>query len=185
MGYTHPSYRAYKIMRSKDPSSLRMISLWKFKSTKSNKWYIVEVEEFPHDFYGLKFYYKGVANSKRRYSLLTYDFEPRTIVMSCINIMRNYYDENPCASFGFVAADDIDTFETKNVHTPNKRFRFYRRMMLTLFSPVNFEQYTDTANSIYLLINKKTLKRGEISLSTIERELTDLYIGDYNLNIAH
>ena len=79
-------------MRSRDTSTLRIISLWKFKSTKSNKWYIVEVEEFPFHFYGLKFYYKGVSLSKNRYSLLTNDYEPRTIVMSCINIMRKYYD---------------------------------------------------------------------------------------------
>lgn len=32
-------------MRSKDPSTLRIIDLWGFKSTKSNKRYIVEVEK--------------------------------------------------------------------------------------------------------------------------------------------
>lgn len=46
MIYIPNSYPASKIMRSKDPSTLRMISLWKFKSTKSHKWYIVEIEEF-------------------------------------------------------------------------------------------------------------------------------------------
>ena len=33
-------------MRSKDHTSLRIVDLWKFKSTKSNKRYIVEVEGF-------------------------------------------------------------------------------------------------------------------------------------------
>lgn len=32
-------------MRSIDPSTLRIIDLWGFKSTKSNKRYIVEVEK--------------------------------------------------------------------------------------------------------------------------------------------
>ena len=47
-------------MRSKDSGSLRITDLWTFRSTKSNKRYIVEVEGFDHEFYGLKFYWKGV-----------------------------------------------------------------------------------------------------------------------------
>lgn len=55
-------------MRSKDESSLRIIDLWSFKSTKSNKRYIVEVEGFEREFYGIKFYWKGVEKSKHWYS---------------------------------------------------------------------------------------------------------------------
>lgn len=94
-------------MRSKDPSTLRIIDLWSFKSKKSNKRYIVEVEKFSNHFLGLKFYWKGVVNSKDRYSLLTNDFEPRTIVMSCVYIMLDYFRKDHCASFGFVAANDL------------------------------------------------------------------------------
>ena len=173
------SYKAYKIMRSRDTSTLRIISLWKFKSTKSNKWYIVEVEEFPFHFYGLKFYYKGVSLSKNRYSLLTNDYEPRTIVMSCINIMRKYYDCDPCASFGFVAANNLPGND--NPEEPNKRFRFYRRMMLTMFSPRVFVQYADISNSVYMLVNREMLDRGEVSIPTIEAALSSLYVGDYSL----
>ena len=43
-------------MRSKTIDSLRIIDLWTFKSDKSNKRYIVEVEYFEDDFYGIKFY---------------------------------------------------------------------------------------------------------------------------------
>lgn len=167
-------------MRSKDPSTLRMVSLWKFRSTKSNKWYIVEVEEFPFYFYGLKFYYKGVSQSKRRYSLLTNDYEPRTIVMSCIDIMRQYYSNDSRASFGFVAADDI--VASPNVDKPNKRFRFYRRMMLTLFSPKIFAQYADVHNSVYLLVNKEMIENGNVTLLLIEEWLSANYIGSYNIS---
>lgn len=45
-------------MRSKDPSTLRIIDLWGCKSTKSNKRYIVEVVKFSNHFLGLKFYWK-------------------------------------------------------------------------------------------------------------------------------
>lgn len=179
MGYIPNSYKASKIMRSKDPTTLRIITLWKFKSSKSNKWYIVEVEEFPHHFFGLKFYYKGVAHSKKRYSLLTNDYEPRKIVMSCINIMRYYYEEDQCASFGFVAANDIDCNEYSKCQ--NKRFRFYRRMMLTMFSPKIFEQYADVRNSVYILANKEMLLSGKLSIPVIEEELSGMYIGEYSL----
>lgn len=94
-------------MRSRDPSTLRITDIWGFKSEKSNKRYIVEVEKFSNHFLGLKFYWKGVAESKNRYSLLTNDYEPRTIVMSCIYIMLEYFRNDKCTSFGFVAAPNI------------------------------------------------------------------------------
>lgn len=57
-------------MRSKDPFSLRITDLWSFKSNKSNKRYIVEVEHISNHFLGLKFFWKGVADSKDRYSIM-------------------------------------------------------------------------------------------------------------------
>ena len=79
--YTHKF-----IMRSKDVSSFRIIDLWSFKSLKSNNRYIVEVEGFKNEFYGIKFYWKGIEKSLDRYSLLTNDFEPRTIVRTNIEV---------------------------------------------------------------------------------------------------
>ena len=170
------------IMRSTDNTALRIIDLWSFKSSKSNKRYIVEVEYFSHDFLGLKFYWKGVEQSKHRYSLLTNDFEPRTIVMSCIQIMLRYFKENNCASFGFVGAPDINP--SKDEEKPNRRFRFYRRLMLTLFSPDKFIQVNDPNESLYLLINKEMYDKGYISLQDIEKELAKIYIGEYNLSLS-
>lgn len=166
-------------MRSQDPSTLRIVDLWSFKSTKSNKRYIVEVERFSDHFLGLKFYWKGVANSKNRYSLLTNDYEPRTIVMSCVNIMLYYFRKDNCSSFGFVAANDLGA-PTPNF-VPNKRFRFYRRMMLSLFGKDTFVQGYDNKRSIYLLINREMLEKGDISVSQLESEISHLYEGEYML----
>lgn len=168
-------------MRSKDPSTLRIIDLWVFKSAKSNKRYIVEVEKFSNHFLGLKFYWKGVADSKDRYSLLTNDYEPRTIVMSCVYIMLEYFRKDDCASFGFVAANDIN-HSNKIIH-PNKRFRFYRRMMLSIFGTETFAQGYDIRNSIYLLINKRMLRQDTVSINQIEDEISKLYEGEYSLVI--
>lgn len=166
-------------MRSKDQSSLRIIDLWGFRSDKSSKRYIVEVEKYTNHFLGLKFYWKGVSDSKDRYSLLTNDYEPRTIIMSCVHIMLEYFRKDRCASFGFVAASDLNP--SIATPKPNKRFRFYRRMMLTLFGTETFAQGYDISNSIYLLINKEMLQQGTISINQIEHEISKLYEGDYSL----
>lgn len=172
-------------MRSKDPTSLRIIDLWTFKSLKTNKRYIVEVEGFENEFYGLKFYWKGVEKSKNRYSLLTNDYEPRIIVRSCIEVMLDYYRNNRFVSFGFVAAPDLDKdIDRKKVNkeSGSRRFRFYQRMMINLFGPETFRQVSDTTNTIYLLVNKTQLSNGSITLKDIERKLNQTYLGEYIIN---
>ena len=172
-------------MRSKDESSLRITDLWTFRSTKTNKRYIVEVEGFEKEFLGLKFYWKGVEKSKNRYSLLTNDYEPRIIVRSCIEVMLEYYRKNRLVSFGFVAAPDLDKdIIGKRVDKINgsRRFRFYRRMMINLFGPQTFYQVSDTTNTIYLLVNKIQLANKTITIKGIEQRLNQTYLGDYVLN---
>lgn len=168
-------------MRSKD-SSLRIIDLWTFRSSKSNKRYIVEVEGFENEFYGIKFYWKGVEKSKDRYSLLTNDYEPRTIIRSCIEVMLEYYRKNPFVSFGFVAAPDLEKdLKGKNIHldSGSRRFKFYQRMMINLFGPETFYQASDTTNTIYLMINIKQLSSGVITIKDIETQINRIYNGDY------
>lgn len=128
-------------MRSKDQGSLRIIDLWAFRSIKSNKRYIVEVEGFDNEFYGIKFYWKGVEKSKNRYSMLTNDYEPRIIIRSCIEVMLEYYRRNSLVSFGFVAANDLEKDikgKKINLSGGSRRFRFYQRMMVNLFGPETF-----------------------------------------------
>ncbi len=178
LGYYKPSF----IMRSKDIGSLRILDLWTFRSAKSNKRYIVEVENFDNEFYGIKFYWKGVEKSSNRYSMLTNDFEPRTIIRSCVEVMLKYYFKNPQASFGFVAAPDLEPDirgKKINADSGSRRFRFYRRMMVNLFGPETFYQVSDTSNTIYLLVNKQRLDSGAISFKAIETYINRMYIGDY------
>lgn len=167
-------------MRSTDPSTLRIIDLWTFRSEKSKKRYIVKVELFSHHFLGIKFYWKGAEQSKDKYSLLTNDFEPRRIILSCVHIMLNYYNRDNSSSFGFVAAADLNGNQTEK---PNKRFRFYRAMMLNIFGKQTFIQGHDIKNSIYLLVNRAALENGTISKAQIETEISRLYVGDYSLTL--
>jgi hypothetical protein len=175
-------YEPKFIMRSQDPNSLRIIDIWTFQSTKSNKRYIVEVEGFENEFYGLKFYWKGVEKSKHRYSLLTNDYEPRIIVRSCIEIMLQYFKRSPLVSFGFVAAPDLDEdVKGKKVDQEkgSRRFQFYQKMMLSLFGPETFLQVHDTTNTIYLMVNQENLKLQKVSIKDIERRINAIYQGDF------
>ncbi len=63
--------------------------------------------------------------------------------------MLDYFKNDDCSSFGFVAANHIRAGKVQIV--PNKRFRFYRRMMLSLFGTETFAQGYDIRNSIYFL----------------------------------
>ncbi len=103
-----PYYPATYIMRQVDSGTHRSIDIWHFKSTKSNRTYIVEIEHFGKHLIAVKFFPKDFRNSKFRYSLMTNDYEPRTIVYSCLYVVKHYIDTDPLLSFGFVAASDID-----------------------------------------------------------------------------
>ncbi len=172
-------------MRNRESASSRIVDLWTFKSCKTNKRYIVEVEGFENEFWGLKFYWKGVEKSKNRYSLLTNDYEPRVIVRSCIEVMIEYYRKNKLVSFGFVAAPDLDKdIYGKKVDNKcgSRRFRFYQRMMINLFGPETFCQVSDTTNTIYLLVNQEQLRNGSLTLKDIEKKLNETYSGYFVIN---
>lgn len=177
-GYYIPRF----VMREKSEGSCRITDLWTFKSDKSHKRYIVEVEGFENEFYGLKFYWKGVEKSPDRYSLLTNDYEPRKIVRSCIEVMLDYYRRNKMVSFGFVAAPDLAkdmVGKRYDSHQGSRRFIFYRRMMINLFGPKTFFQASDITNTIYLMINREKLSKREITIKEIENKINETYLGDY------
>lgn len=87
-----PYYGSVFIMR-KAPTckGMRHIDLWRFKSMKSGKTYLVDVEAYEKHIYGIKFYLKSQAHLQEKYSFQTNDFEPRRIVLSCIYIMKLTY----------------------------------------------------------------------------------------------
>ena len=174
-------YPAKMIMRSRNDGTLRYTDLWSFRSSKSHKRYIVEVEHFDSHFFGVKFYWKGVMLSEHRYSYLTNDFEPRTTVMSCIMVMLNYFEHDRCASFVFIGANDMGVAKT---NVPSRRFRFYRRLMLNIFSPTNFIQASDPNNSIYLLVNRAQIQSDVLTLPLIESAISQMYQGEFNLDFS-
>lgn len=96
--------------------------------------------------------------------------------------MLDYYKKNNLVSFGFVAAPDLEKdIKGKNINLEggSRRFRFYQRMMINLFGPDTFLQASDTSNTIYLMINKKNLSSGKITIREIEKKLNQLYEGNF------
>lgn len=167
-------------MRSKDPSTLRITDVWKFKSTKSNKWYIVEMEHFDNNLVAIKFYYKGARLCEHRYSLMTNDNEPRTIVYSCLELMKQYYLKDNTISFGFVAAQDLDPI--KKQKPGNRRFRFYRTVVNYFFGTKTFVHLHDGNERLYLLLNRQQINCGNLSVKNVADNINDIYEGDYNFS---
>ncbi len=172
-------YPAEFVMRSKDPYTLRIIDIWKFKSTKSHKWYIIEMEHFSNNLVAVKFYYKGVRLSKLRYQFLTNDFEPRRIVYSCFELMNRYYKEDNRISFGFVASSDIE--KDKNQYG-NRRFRFYKALARYYFGSETFLHLNDKDERLYLLLNMARLRNKDLSLTDIINEINRTYEIDFQLS---
>lgn len=45
--------------------------LYHFKSSFSHQWYVVRVEQYPNDFYGIKFYLKADKLNPHKYNRMT------------------------------------------------------------------------------------------------------------------
>ncbi len=118
------------------------------------------------------------------YSLLTNDYEPRRILLSCIEVMMTYFKKNNRISFGFVAAPDLEEDmkgKRFDKQEGSRRFVFYRRMMINLFGPETFKQVSDTRKRLYLLVNQKRLNEGSLSIQDIEKKVNQLYEGDFDI----
>lgn len=166
-----PFYGAVFIMRK--PSSctgMLHIDLWRFKSQKSGRTYLIDVEVYQHHVYGIKFYLKAQATSKERFSYNTGDYEPRRIVLTCLKVMERYFSNDSHSSFAFVGASSIG--EGKSC---TKRFRFYRAMVNTYFGQSIFEHLADERHSTYLLLRKSEIENGAIDKLTVEKFFKDIY----------
>ncbi|RQE06516.1 hypothetical protein D2S45_03220 [Prevotella intermedia] len=145
--------------------------LYRFKSKKSNLWYIVLVEEYEHNVFAVKFYPKMWRLSKYKYQMLTGTNEPRRIINTCINIMISIYNENPKASFGFIGVN------RKN-EKPNetKRYKVYSTIIATYFNDKYFLHKENKEKSAYLLINNQAL----LSNPTLVKDIEDFFKNQYS-----
>ena len=125
---------------------------YRFKSDKSHHAYIVRVECYKKHAYCVKFFDKANINSKNKFSLRSNTFEARTILYTMFHIMLDVLKRDERASFFFIGAED----EKDQDGMVSRRFRLYRRFVLSTVSDDKFEHFRRNDLSLYILVNKET-----------------------------
>ena len=126
---------------------------YRFKSTKSHHTYIVRVEKYESHAYCLKFFDKANINSKNKYSLRNNTFEVRTILYTVFYIMLDVLKRDGDASFFFIGAED----ERDVPGVMPRRFRLYRRFVLSTVSDAHFDHFRWNELSLYVLVNRHSV----------------------------
>ena len=166
------AYPFHYIQKEKgDGTCILETHLYRFRSEKSKLVYIVRVERYKYDVYAVKFYLKNHRLSENKYRLLTYTYEPRRIINTCIKIMLSIFKENPNASFGFIGSNNLGENECGT-----KRYRVYSKLVATYFSDEYFHHKENIGKSAYMLINKNALKNNK----DMVRQSEDFFISQYD-----
>ncbi len=138
-----------------------------------NHQYIVNVEEYTHAVFVVKFHLKSHSLSKNKYNLTTGFNDMGRVVATCLTIMVWFLrDKNPKASFGFIGAHSINEVGT------SKRFKIYTLLMANIFTPMKFVHYEFQKENAYLLLNREQFNNStelENGLSKITQMFHDLY----------
>ena len=111
-----------------------------------------------------------MRNCENKYSVLTNTYEPRRIVMTCINIMLEIYQKDDHASFGFIGSNMVEE-DSDNT----KRFRFYKRIMATYFSEKYFIHQENCLKSAYLMLNRVEL----VNNPRLKEDIEDAFMEQY------
>ena len=154
----------------KDTSHEVPVLLYHFRSTRSHQWYIVRVEQYPNQFFGIKFYLKADSLNPHRYNRLTGLNEPRPIIRTCIALLMELAAQHPDASFGFIGSNLIGESENQT-----KRFRFYKHMITTYFSEEKYYHYQILEKSAYALVSRKALTTNPDLIAQISTYFSDNY----------
>ena len=116
---------------------------------KSNKRYLVIVEEYQYSIFIVKFCLQERKIYSDRFNHLTKLNECSRVFTTIGEIIKKIHNDNPFASFGFIGSNLPG--ENK-INT--KRFRIYRKIVTQVISPVHFEHRESPNNSAYLLLNR-------------------------------
>lgn len=151
-------------------NGIKYIDVYRFKSSKSNLTYYVNVELYAFNMYAVKFYEKNHRLSPRKYQILSNTFEPRRIIYTCMNIMLSIFKGNPYASFGFIGSNG----EGESISN-TKRYRFYNKIVASKIEDSLFLHIENVERSTYLLVNRAELERTPDLIERIENNFSELY----------
>lgn len=137
---------------SESDSILEVVKYYRFRSEKSNLFYIVRVESYQNHVYGVKFFLKNMINSPRKYSHLTNTYEPRTIVYSIFHLMMDILKNDRLASFMFIGNPDEG-----GTYINTRRYRLYCKLVSNRISDRYFKHIRTPRYSLYILANREMM----------------------------
>ena len=141
-----------------------------FQVNEVTQTYWVWIEVYQHHFYAVKFHLKAHRHSDFKYNLMTGLYEARQCIRTCMAIMEEVARSDSRASFGFIGANQMNEPEENT-----KRFRVYRRFMLTCFGNDEYVHKYNISKSAYMLINRKELAEHPGLLDPIVKGFSELY----------
>lgn len=156
-----PILNAYKfdycsVLPANNPNHyFKAIHTYRF-NVDENNCYMVNVEEYDHHVYILKFCLESHQDNKHKFNVLTNigHSEARKVIYTCVQIGLSIYEKNSLASFGFVASPTIDELR-KTGFSNTKRLIIYQYFAQLFFNQENFTHSLTEEQSSYLILNKK------------------------------
>lgn len=152
---------------------LLMVSYYRFRSEKSNLFYIVRVEKYKEHVYGVKFFLKQMLDSPKKYSHLTNTFEPRTIVYSVFRLMLDIYQKDNQASFMFIGNPDEDGNKENT-----RRYKLYCKLVSSKISDRYFKHLRTDKYSLYILANRLRMSDNPFFTEQLVTEFVNRFIQD-------
>lgn len=140
--------------------------IYKFKA--ASRIYLVTIELFSFNVAAIKYCDRADMNNKKNgYKRIFNDGDAHRVITTCLRIMLDFWRRHPAVSFAFYAVPRDLTPEIRGRNFSSEimhqrfleryrqvRFLIYRYAMVNLFSPNDFLQMQDSANSIYVLANR-------------------------------
>jgi hypothetical protein len=112
-----------------------------------------------------------MMHSQNKFSLRTNTFEPRTIFFTLYRIVLDVFKNDPIASFFFIGAED----ERDQLGQSTRRFRVYRRFVLSIVSDHIFEHIHVAPMSLYILFNKKNTENNEETINQLISKIKEAF----------
>ncbi|MFZ0597107.1 MAG: hypothetical protein WAM46_09005, partial [Flavobacterium sp.] len=143
------------VEKSNNPDNyFKAVHRYKFHVGENNH-YLVTVEEYEHHVFVLKFCLENHQDNNDKFNVLINigATQARKAILTCIHIAMTIYENNPLASFGFIASPTPDELGTTGFNT-TKRLLVYKSFVEYFFYPENFAHSYSEEKSSYLLLNK-------------------------------
>lgn len=154
-------YEAKPQARNQTDAIGNTYDLWRFKSEKSNKEYVVMMEKYHNNIYGVKFYLHSQRKDGNKFSKMTGDQEAPAIIRTVIDVMMRYVQEQSDSSFVIIGASGIN--EEVDKTKGSKRFQLYERVISQFVSEKHFVHASYPEHNVYLLIRRSEVNSGHIN----------------------